>query len=119
MYHVRTQGVDERIINVHYYYYSYTLFGWCRTDCQGVSSSMRLVSHVTCQSPVHIVHGDARTTEKQSKTGNKNKKPTTYKTKHFFKVEREGERKKEVGGGGGESESSQKCPILEHYTVVQ
>ena len=22
MYHVRTQGVDERMINVHYYYYA-------------------------------------------------------------------------------------------------
>ena len=25
MYHVSTQGVDERMINVHYYYYNYCL----------------------------------------------------------------------------------------------
>ena len=25
MYHVSAQGVDERMINVHYYYYSYRL----------------------------------------------------------------------------------------------
>ena len=75
------------------------------------------VSHVTCQPPVHIVHGDARTTEKQSKTGNKNKQKT-HNLQNIFLKQREKERKKERerGGGGG---LSQKCPVLEHYTVVQ
>ena len=27
MYHVSTQGVDERMINVHYYYYYYVIVG--------------------------------------------------------------------------------------------
>ena len=34
MYHVSTQGIDERMINVHYYYYCYSLgsvFVFCCT----------------------------------------------------------------------------------------
>ena len=43
MYHVSAQGVDERIINVHYYYY-YD-FGVSLINCEGQSHKTVSTDH--------------------------------------------------------------------------
>ena len=36
MYHVSTQGVDERMINVHYYYTGHANDGSCTSACVNI-----------------------------------------------------------------------------------
>ena len=48
MYHVSAQGVDERMIKVHYYYYYYYYIGWlCRSyllsQCRLRSSQVKSI----------------------------------------------------------------------------
>ena len=43
MYHVSTQGIDERMINVHYYYYALCQFLYC------AFCSVMSISVVSCQ----------------------------------------------------------------------
>ena len=53
MYHVNTQGVDERMINAHYYYYR--LYGH---TVGGLSIVYMETSLSYCGRPEHSVHKD-------------------------------------------------------------